>query len=148
MNGANVALGYAAASYMSMVFYFAESDAAKWRGPLGIPLLWLTMMKAVMFISADPPRFLNCCCYMDDVHIFHDMHQLVYRMGNEKDRREHVATRQGGTSEVERAIKAKSAEPEEIVGTGAPTRYDHCGESDAGGAEIGSTACLRGCRCC
>ncbi|OAG05580.1 MFS general substrate transporter [Paraphaeosphaeria sporulosa] len=58
MNGVNIALGYAIASYTGMAFYFAESDAAKWRGPLGIALLWPAMMIAIIFIVPESPRFL------------------------------------------------------------------------------------------
>lgn len=58
MNGVNIALGYAIASYMGMAFYFASSDAAKWRGPLGIALLWPAMMIAITFIVPESPRYL------------------------------------------------------------------------------------------
>lgn len=58
MNGVNIALGYALASYMGMAFYFAEDDTAKWRGPLGIALLWPIMMIAIVFVVPESPRYL------------------------------------------------------------------------------------------
>lgn len=58
MNGVNIALGYALASYMGMAFFFADDDAAKWRGPLGLALIWPLMMIAIMFIVPESPRFL------------------------------------------------------------------------------------------
>jgi MFS family permease len=58
MNGVNIALAYAIASYMGMAFFFASSDAAKWRGPLGIALLWPTMMIAIAFFVPESPRYL------------------------------------------------------------------------------------------
>jgi hypothetical protein len=58
MNGVNIALGYALASYMGMAFFFADDPAAKWRGPLGIALLWPIMMIGVVFIVPESPRFL------------------------------------------------------------------------------------------
>lgn len=58
MNGVNIALGYAVASYMGMAFYFSPSPAAQWRGPLGIALLWPVMMIGIMFIVPESPRFL------------------------------------------------------------------------------------------
>lgn len=58
MNGVNIALGYALASYMGMAFYFSHDDAAKWRGPLGVALLWPLMMVGVMFLVPESPRFL------------------------------------------------------------------------------------------
>ncbi|KAF2797496.1 MFS general substrate transporter [Melanomma pulvis-pyrius CBS 109.77] len=58
MNGVNIALGYALASYMGMAFFFTESPVAKWRGPLGIALLWPFMMIIVTFFVPESPRFL------------------------------------------------------------------------------------------
>jgi hypothetical protein len=58
MNGVNIALGYAIASYMGMAFYFAASDTAKWRGPLGIALIWPAMMIGITFIVPESPRYL------------------------------------------------------------------------------------------
>ncbi|KAH4007443.1 hypothetical protein HBI24_065950 [Parastagonospora nodorum] len=58
MNGVNIALGYAIASYMGMAFYFAESHDAKWRGPLGIALIWPAMMIAITFVVPESPRYL------------------------------------------------------------------------------------------
>jgi len=59
MNGVNIALGYAIASYMGMAFYFAESDDAKWRGPLGIALLWPAIMIAITFIVPESPNICS-----------------------------------------------------------------------------------------
>ncbi|KAF2469502.1 general substrate transporter [Lindgomyces ingoldianus] len=58
MNGVNIALGYALASYMGMAFYFADNETAKWRGPLGLALLWPFMMIAVVCVVPESPRFL------------------------------------------------------------------------------------------
>lgn len=58
MNGVNIALGYALASYMGMAFFFAEDGIAQWRGPLGIALLWPIMMIAIVFVVPESPRFL------------------------------------------------------------------------------------------
>ncbi|KAF2656472.1 MFS general substrate transporter [Lophiostoma macrostomum CBS 122681] len=58
MNGVNIALGYALASYMGMAFFFADNDTAKWRGPLGIALLWPIMMIGIVFIVPESPRYL------------------------------------------------------------------------------------------
>ncbi|KAF2029182.1 MFS general substrate transporter [Setomelanomma holmii] len=58
MNGVNIALGYALGSYMGMAFYFASSDSSKWRGPLGIALLWPAMMIGINFIAPESPRYL------------------------------------------------------------------------------------------
>ncbi|KAF2703768.1 MFS general substrate transporter [Pleomassaria siparia CBS 279.74] len=58
MNGVNIALGYGLASYMGMAFFFASDPVAKWRGPLGIALLWPIMMIIVTFLVPESPRFL------------------------------------------------------------------------------------------
>ncbi|KAF2492557.1 MFS general substrate transporter [Lophium mytilinum] len=58
MNGVNIALGYALASYMGMAFYFAKDPALQWRGPLGLALVWPLMMLVVMFFIPESPRWL------------------------------------------------------------------------------------------
>jgi hypothetical protein len=58
MNGVNIALGYAITSYMGMAFYFASSSATKWRGLLGIALLWPAMMILITFFMPESPRSL------------------------------------------------------------------------------------------
>lgn len=58
MNGVNIALGYALASYMGMAFFFSDDPAAKWRGPLGLALIWPIMMIIIMFFVPESPRFL------------------------------------------------------------------------------------------
>lgn len=44
MNGFNISLGYALATYMGMAFYYAPYGQAQWRGPLGLALLFPFMM--------------------------------------------------------------------------------------------------------
>jgi MFS family permease len=78
MNGVNIALGYAVASYMGMAFYFAESDSAKWRGPLGIALLWPAMMIAILFIVPESPRFLLMKGRVEEAE------KIVYRLHSMK----------------------------------------------------------------
>ncbi|KAF2822974.1 MFS general substrate transporter [Ophiobolus disseminans] len=58
MNGVNIALGYALASYMGMAFFFADGDDVKWRGPLGIALIWPVLMIAITFFVPESPRYL------------------------------------------------------------------------------------------
>lgn len=58
MNGVNIALGYALASYMGMAFFFADSPSLTWRGPLGIALIWPVLMILVTFVVPESPRFL------------------------------------------------------------------------------------------
>ena len=40
MNGVNIALGYALASYMGLAFFYSNDPVAQWRAPLGIALVW------------------------------------------------------------------------------------------------------------
>ncbi|KAF1813976.1 MFS general substrate transporter [Eremomyces bilateralis CBS 781.70] len=58
MNGVNIALGYGLASYMGMAFYYADNDATKWRGPLGMALVWPFMMLAILPFIPESPRYL------------------------------------------------------------------------------------------
>jgi MFS family permease len=53
-----IALGYALASYMGMAFYYASGPAAKWRGPLGVALLFPLIMLAILPFVPESPRFL------------------------------------------------------------------------------------------
>jgi hypothetical protein len=60
---------------------------------------------------------------LDDVHIDHNTHQLVYRKGDEQDGLERLATHQGLTPETEQVVKegrrkmvkANGVEHKEIV---------------------------------
>ncbi|ORY17254.1 general substrate transporter [Clohesyomyces aquaticus] len=74
MNGVNIALGYALASYMGMAFFFAENDTAKWRGPLGLALLWPFMMIAVVFYVPESPRYLLMKGKIEEAR------EIVYRL--------------------------------------------------------------------
>jgi len=58
LNGINIALGYALASCMGMAFFFASNPATKWRGPLGMALVWPFMMLFVTLLIPESPRFL------------------------------------------------------------------------------------------
>lgn len=58
LNGVMIALGYGLASYMGMAFFYAEDPAAKWRGPLGLALLFPIIMLVMMPFVPESPRFL------------------------------------------------------------------------------------------
>ncbi|KAF2015641.1 MFS general substrate transporter [Aaosphaeria arxii CBS 175.79] len=74
MNGVNIALGYALASYMGMAFFFADNEAAKWRGPLGLALVWPIMMIGIMLIVPESPRFLLMQGKVEEAR------EIVYRL--------------------------------------------------------------------
>jgi len=58
MNGVNIALGYALASYFGMAFYYADNGTTQWRGPLGMALIWPFMMLVVILVVPESPRYL------------------------------------------------------------------------------------------
>ncbi|KAK5044557.1 hypothetical protein LTR84_010681 [Exophiala bonariae] len=58
LNGVNIAIGYALATWMGLAFYYVDSPAAQWRAPLGISLVWPLVMIGVCFIVPESPRFL------------------------------------------------------------------------------------------
>lgn len=62
---------------------------------------------------------------LDDVHINHNTHQLVYRQGDEKNGLEHVATYQGLTPEMEETMREEAAKSKKTDATehkeGTPT---------------------------
>ena len=51
-------MGYSLASYMGLAFYFADSPAAQWRGPLGLALIFPVLMLGVILIVPESPRWL------------------------------------------------------------------------------------------
>lgn len=58
MNGVNIALGYALASYMGLAFYYVGYGDTQWRAPLGIALAWPVLMIVVIWIAPESPRWL------------------------------------------------------------------------------------------
>ncbi|KAK5194793.1 hypothetical protein LTR99_010743 [Exophiala xenobiotica] len=58
MNGVNIALGYAIASYMGLAFYYSHDPEIQWRAPLGIALIWPGIMLLVCIIAPESPRWL------------------------------------------------------------------------------------------
>ena len=58
LNGINIALGYALASYMGLAFFYQNDPVSQWRSPLGIALIWPALMIGVCFIAPESPRFL------------------------------------------------------------------------------------------
>jgi hypothetical protein len=55
LNGVNIAMGYAIASYMGLAFYYVDNLTAQWRGPLGIALVWPFMMIIICFFIPGKP---------------------------------------------------------------------------------------------
>ena len=58
LNGINIALGYALASYMGLAFYYSNDPTTQWRGPLGVALIWHFLMFLVCWIVPESPRYL------------------------------------------------------------------------------------------
>lgn len=58
LNGINIAMGYALASYMGLAFYHVKVPAAQWRGPLGLALIWPLLMIIICFFVPESPRYL------------------------------------------------------------------------------------------
>ena len=58
MNGVNIALGYAIASYMGLAFFYSNNPETQWRAPLGIALIWPVLMLLVCVIAPESPRWL------------------------------------------------------------------------------------------
>jgi len=63
---------------MGMAFYFADSPAAKWRGPLGIALIWPSLMIFIAFIVPESPRFLLMKNKIEEAK------SIVYKLHNVK----------------------------------------------------------------
>ncbi|KAJ5951526.1 uncharacterized protein N7479_009939 [Penicillium vulpinum] len=58
MNGVNIAVGYALASYMGLAFFYVSDPAAQWRCPLGIALVFPVGILLIMAVVPESPRWL------------------------------------------------------------------------------------------
>lgn len=58
LNGINIALGYALASYMGLAFFYSHDPVAQWRAPLGIALIFPFMMLLICLAVPESPRYL------------------------------------------------------------------------------------------
>lgn len=58
MNGMGIQTGYALASYMGLAFYYAKAPAAQWRGPLGLAIVFPTLMLLLLLVIPESPRWL------------------------------------------------------------------------------------------
>jgi hypothetical protein len=65
-NGMGVTFGYALASYMGLAFYYANSPAAQWRGPLGLALVFPAAMLLVILFVPESPRWLLMVARIDE----------------------------------------------------------------------------------
>ncbi|KEF54374.1 uncharacterized protein A1O9_09540 [Exophiala aquamarina CBS 119918] len=79
MNGVNIALGYALASYMGLAFYYVDNPGAQWRAPLGIALIWPFMMILVCFVIPESPRYLLMKGRIEEAR------EVVYKLHGKKD---------------------------------------------------------------
>jgi MFS family permease len=82
LNGVNIALGYALASYMGLAFYFVdqgELSNTQWRAPLGIALIWPFMMCLVCWVIPESPRYLLMKGRIEEAR------QVVYKLHARKD---------------------------------------------------------------
>lgn len=74
MNGVNIAIGYALASYMGLAFFYSDNPATQWRAPLGIALIWPLVMIGVCLIVPESPRFLLMHGRIDEAR------EVVYKL--------------------------------------------------------------------
>ncbi|KAI1629151.1 general substrate transporter [Exophiala viscosa] len=89
MNGVNIALGYALATYMGLAFYYVENPSAQWRGPLGIALIWPVLMVLVCFILPESPRYLLMKGRVDEAReVVFRLHAIKGDVDNEFAREE------------------------------------------------------------
>lgn len=68
LNGINIALGYALASYMGLAFFYQDDPVSQWRSPLGIALVWPVMMIVIALLVPESPRFLLLRGRNDEAH--------------------------------------------------------------------------------
>lgn len=58
LNGTLILVGYSLASYMGLAFFHATNSAAQWRAPLGLALIFPTLMLLLLPILPESPRWL------------------------------------------------------------------------------------------
>ena len=57
LNGVNIALGYALASYMGLAFFYTDYSDTQWRAPLGIALFFPFLVIVICLIAPESPRW-------------------------------------------------------------------------------------------
>ena len=58
LNGVLILVGYSLASYMGLAFFHAQDPVAQWRAPLGLALIFPTLMLLLLPIFPESPRWL------------------------------------------------------------------------------------------
>lgn len=58
MCGVFLGLGFSSASFFGLGFHFTDNQAAQWRAPLGIGLLWPCLMLILFPFIPESPRYL------------------------------------------------------------------------------------------
>lgn len=58
LNGVLILAGYSLASYMGLAFFHSTNPVAQWRAPLGLALLFPTLMLLLLPIFPESPRWL------------------------------------------------------------------------------------------
>lgn len=58
MNGFNIGLGNAMASYVGLGFFFTSNPTTQWRGPLGLALVFPALMLILVYFLPESPRWL------------------------------------------------------------------------------------------
>lgn len=67
---------------MGVAFHYADKPATQWRGPLGLALIWPSLMIVVTFFSPESPRWLLLRGKMDEAK------DVTYRLHATKDSHE------------------------------------------------------------
>ena len=58
MNGVFIGMGYSLAAWMGVAFHFADNPSTQWRGPLGMYLIWPSLMILIASLCPESPRWL------------------------------------------------------------------------------------------
>jgi len=58
LNAVFIGTGYSLAAWLGVAFSYADKPATQWRGPLGMYLIWPSLLIIIAFFSPESPRWL------------------------------------------------------------------------------------------
>lgn len=78
MHGVMLCVGYSAASWVGLGFYFVDAGGAQWRLPLAIQAVWPAVLSAGVLFLPETPRW--CMFFLNRVKKQKSRHPLYSRL--------------------------------------------------------------------
>ena len=78
LNAVFIGTGYSLAAWIGVGFSFNSNPVTQWRGPLGLYLIWPTLLIIIAFLSPESPRWLMMQDRVDEAK------QVIFRLHSTK----------------------------------------------------------------